>query len=1154
MCDAMNIRHLMRTAIIALTIHVLIGASSDAAVVANFTFSPSNPAAGQPVQFTDTSTGNPTHWQWDFENPAGTDSTLQNPTWTFEAPGTYPVKLTAYIPPLDIDDVVINVVVRDPGELKFSMSSYEVDEEDGTALITVLRTGGSGGEVSVQCNTANGTAQAGQDYTAPPKTLIWTAGDTGNKTYTVNILPDSLSEDDETVSLSLTNPTGGATVGSPSTATLTIHDDPGKLSFTQSSYQVNENDGTASIAVRRTYGSGGEVSVQCNTANGTAKAGQDYTTTSETLTWTSGNTADKYCTIPIIDDSLEENNETINLSLSNFTGGADPGPPSSAILTIIDVEPGQMAFPTSSVQVDEDIGNFAIPVLRVGGSDGLVKVRCTTVSGGTATAGSDYTAIDIELTWTNGDIANKFCTLPIIDDTLVENDETVIVSLTNPSGGATLGTPSTGTVTIRDDDDHGDLSFTMSSYEVNESAGTASIAVRRTDGSAGAVSVRCNTADGTATAGQDYTDTEDTLTWADGDTANKLCTVPIIDDCAEEGNETIILTLTNFSGGADPGSPTTATLTIRDDDEAGQLSFSASSYEVEEDVGTASITVRRTGGSDCAVSVRCKTVSGGTATAGQDYTDTEVTLNWADGDTANKNCPIPIIDDTTEEDDETIKLSLSDFDGGADPGTPATATLTIRANDKHGYLSFTKPSYEVDEDVGTASIPVQRTDGSFGVVSVQCNTANGTAYAGQDYTTTTDTLTWADGDSAPKTCTIPITNDTIEEGNETINLSLTNFTGGAHEGSPITATLTILANDQRGYLSFTTSSYSVNENAGTASIAVRRTGGSFGAVGVDCSTANGTATAGQDYTDTEVTLTWAHGDTTNKFCTIPIIDDNTEEGNETIILSLANFTGGAHPGSPTNATLTILDDDEAGELSFTTSSYQVDENVGNASIAVRRDNGSDGAVSVQCKTVAGGTAQAGQDYTATTDTLTWADGDTANKTCTVPIIDSNAVELDETVNLSLSNFTNGAAPGSPSSATLTIVDDDIFEDDFESGETCLWSKTVPAGPILSFSMDSYTVDEDVGTASITVRRNDPCAATNVVEVTVKCVTADMTAKAGEDYGATEETLRWLPGDYGNKICQVPIYVNEEGEGAETFRVSLTGFTGGAFRVCRARPS
>ena len=104
------------------------------------------------------------------------------------------------------------------------------------------------------------------------------------------------------------------------------------------------------------------------------------------------------------------------------------------------------------------------------------------------------------------------------------------------------------------------------------------------------------------------------------------------------------------------------------------------------------------------------------------------------------------------------------------------------------------------------------------------------------------------------------------------------------------------------------SNYSVNENQGTASITVTRTGGSDGAVAVNYATSNSTATAGSDYTATSGTLNFAAGET-SKTITVPIIDDTAVEGNETVNVTLSSPTGGATLGSPASASLTIVDND-----------------------------------------------------------------------------------------------------------------------------------------------------------------------------------------------------------------------------------------------------
>jgi hypothetical protein len=109
-----------------------------------------------------------------------------------------------------------------PPVLNFSAAAYSVNEDAGTATITVTRTGGSDGEVSVNYATADGSATEGGDYTASSGTLTWADGDAPDKSFYIPIIVDDVnSESDETVNLALSAPVG-ATLGKQSTAELTI--------------------------------------------------------------------------------------------------------------------------------------------------------------------------------------------------------------------------------------------------------------------------------------------------------------------------------------------------------------------------------------------------------------------------------------------------------------------------------------------------------------------------------------------------------------------------------------------------------------------------------------------------------------------------------------------------------------------------------------------------------------------------------------------------------------------------------------------------------------------------------------------------------------------------------------------------------------------
>jgi Calx-beta domain len=112
-------------------------------------------------------------------------------------------------------------------------------------------------------------------------------------------------------------------------------------------------------------------------------------------------------------------------------------------------------------------------------------------------------------------------------------------------------------------------------------------------------------------------------------------------------------------------------------------------------------------------------------------------------------------------------------------------------------------------------------------------------------------------------------------------------------------------------LQFSAPTYTVNENAHTATITVTRTAGSSGAVSVFVSTGLGTATPGVDYVLTGNAITFVDGDNTPKSVDIGLIDDNLSEGPETVGLNLSGPTGGAVLGAQSTAVLTIVDDEPA---------------------------------------------------------------------------------------------------------------------------------------------------------------------------------------------------------------------------------------------------
>lgn len=274
--------------------------------------------------------GNPASNSWSF-------------TRTFNAPGTiaYNCEVHAFMG-MRGTIIVEPVPTGNPGNLRFSTASRQIAEGAGSVTLTVERTGGDDGAVSVDYATSNGSATAGSDYTAKSGTLSWDDNDDAPKTFEVTIEDDTADEANETFNVALSNPDGGAGLSSPSSTTVTLQDDdqpapqnPGELGFTSSSYQANEGSGNATLQVERSGGSTGAVSVDYATSDGSATAGSDYASTSGNLSWSDGDAATKSFTVPLLDDTADEPNETLNLTLADPTGGAVLGR-SSATLTVGD--------------------------------------------------------------------------------------------------------------------------------------------------------------------------------------------------------------------------------------------------------------------------------------------------------------------------------------------------------------------------------------------------------------------------------------------------------------------------------------------------------------------------------------------------------------------------------------------------------------------------------------------------------------------------------------------------------------------------------------------------------------------------------------------------------------------------------------------------
>ncbi len=465
----------------------------------------------------------------------------------------------------------------------------------------------------------------------------------------------------------------------PRTGLARIHGDEKsvvvEVELDQASYSVFENAGPAQVRVLRSGITTGSLSFDLVTRDGTAHNGTDFTGGIFPVFFAPGET-NVTVNIPINNDGVVNADRTFTVSLTNVPPAVLQFDPTNAVVNILDDDggPGSLSFTAASYSVVESVGLATISVRRTPGSSGSVSVQFETLDG-TALQNSDYVYTNGSVSFARGE-TNKTFAVRILNDRLIEANKSLQLRLFSATGGATLGL-SNASLTIVDDDFAGTFAFTSTNYTGNEGNGAAVITVSRLVDNVGDVTVNFATGGGTAAPGFDYSATNGTLSWLNGDSSNKTFTVQLVNDSIGRASRTVGLALSTPTGGAFVGSPNQSTLTIVDDDVS--LSFASANFSVIESNGTAAITVVRTGSTNGAVSVSYFTTNG-TATAGVDYTNVAGTLFWADGDSAPQTFNVPLVNDSTVEGDKTVQLFVFN-PVGATLTTPNAALLTIVDDD-----------------------------------------------------------------------------------------------------------------------------------------------------------------------------------------------------------------------------------------------------------------------------------------------------------------------------------------------------------------------------------------------------------------------------------------------------------------------------------------
>ncbi|XP_033109462.1 adhesion G-protein coupled receptor V1-like [Anneissia japonica] len=967
------------------------------------------------------------------------------------------------------------------GKFGFGQSHLEVNEPEGDDMteltISVIRSAGDIGVVAVTWQaTING--ELAVDDVFPTGGTLYFLSTHKFGTFKINILPDDIPEETEDIILTIVSADGGGSIGSQSTAVISIsaNDNPhGMVEFSNAVNPVAEDlygNSITNIELIRRGGLFGELEIVYSSEPldvvqeayqsgldptdyyhapiqgsqmGISKTVLDVSRASSPLTM-----CVEFCLRERACAALEfkEINATVSCLWSVTSDGDNIDSGSGFTLYIKDVSKAQLLY-DSVAQPGVDYSPVMSRIVRIPDGAGTGTVTVTILDDAIPEMAESFKLrLDsVRLVGSTPSTQNE--------PTLGPQSETRLVIETNDDANGVWRIYSNSP-------DATDNGQTLLVEERNGISVGVELTVERMGGTIGDVMVSWQAADGgSADMEDDFIASGGTLSFASGE-SRRVISISIRDDVIPEVDENVVIELYDPQGGSVLGADSSVTIVIASNDfVAGTLKFATLSYIVAEGE-TFNVTIERTLPAVGLVSVDWQIQGTGELDPSQSFRNIAGKVSFGQGQLGQVISLYALPDETPEVNEEfVIVLSGVETEGVSSTGAAeldpqgSVASITISASDEpHGVFSFAQGSDEitVSEDQQTVQLFVDRKFGNIGAVRVFYEVLEGSltlnplpslnqALFGQDFSNGIEYIDFGDG-VGDMAITVQILQDEIPELDEKFLVNLTSVelldpsttnTPPALDQVGTIAEVTIGANDgTQGVVMFAgdSQSVSIEEGVTNVTLTVKRDKGTYGDVTVFIYSQPLDSTRGSDYSFTDKVLYFASGEA-QKTVTVHIFEDVTPEDNESFEIILGNPNGGLEIGEPRKAVITILANDNAyGIVSFTgpttiTILEPTDISTANsvAQFAVVREQGTFGEIQVPFQVLQMDGQSAVSDLNPATGFVIFTPGISTTVLHVSAVLD-NDPELQEQFLVKLLPPTGGAILGTTVNATIIVADND----------------------------------------------------------------------------------------------------------------------------------
>ena len=823
-----------------------------------------------------------------------------------------------------------------------------ISENGGIATITAQLAGLSGKSSEAVTVTVTVTAVATSgavagDFTQSGTTLTVAAGSrTSTGLVTVTGVDNNVDAADKLLRLSATA-TGGNGVQNPGLTVLTLtNDDDATASLVLDPSTITENGGVSTVTARLSHPTTEAATLTVAAAAGTGAVAADFSLSSTTTLTIAANatTSTGVVTVTAVDNAVATGNKQVTVS-ATAAGGRGVENPSNATLVIRDDEFG-LSESAVSGQATE------------GGGTSTFTVRLNTVPTAAVTVAvtsrdaSEGTVSPPALTFAPGAWNTpQTVTVTGVQDSIDDGTVTWQVRLDPSSGDPNYNGDSVEVdqdVTTTDDDGAPGVTMALSPSSVAEMGGVATVTARLSHGSGAATTLTVGAASGSFTVGTDATIVIPAeATAAPTDTV----LVTAVDNTTDEPNRTatVTATVTNARAMADSTTMTVtgATLTLEDDEAAPGAVLSVMPASVSENGGIATVTATLSGLSSEPSTVTVTAVAGAYA-AGADAT---IVIAAGATTAASDTATVTAVDDDVYQGSAGRSVTVTGtLANGQGAGSVTGAALTLTDDDALPTAALVLGPASISENGGVSTVRATLSHPTTVATTLTVAAVASTgAVAGDFSLSTAATLTIAAGaTTSTGAVTVTAVNNTTDAPDKSVTVSAT-AAGGNGVANPPAVTLTLTDDEATATATLALMPAAILENGEVSTVTAVLSHPTTVATTLTVSAAPVSPAVAGDFTlSATTTLTIAAGGTTSTgLVTITSVDNTAAEGRKRVTVS-ATATGGRGVAAPSNATLTIRDD-EFG-LSESAVSGQATEAGGQATFTVALQTQPSAAVTV----------------------------------------------------------------------------------------------------------------------------------------------------------------------------------------------------------------